>query len=407
MSMRHTRIIQDKQGGVAILTAIAIVLLILTMGVAIETGRAFLLRNKAVNALDGAVLAAASVATTRADPNEINQRAKDFFAANFPANYLGAIVPPVNVVYNSENRSLTSDLSMRLPLYFGAFLPIDEMQIDIFSQTSRVVRSAEIALVLDHTGSLCFPNCEPREKIIDAVETLFTTLRSLPRPEDLNDPRLPQYSYIPFNHSVNVNGVPQYPASNPNYNAAVQLLPDAIGLTPDARRILDVMIDNKVQRDAQGGTNTSIGTWWGWRSLRTQDADKNRFVGDSAHYDPDVHPAPFPYETGYDPNDPTFKFMIILTDGNNEFFLNGNSRVDKVANFDQRVFCDGIKQQGITIFTIAFGVDAPANRLDDINAILQECATDPSFAYRPARGEDLREIFEDIADRISSLVITE
>ncbi|MFO1242625.1 MAG: pilus assembly protein TadG-related protein [Rickettsiales bacterium] len=412
--MRHETLFKNQSGGVAILTGFALFLLILTMAVSIETGRAFLLRKKAVNALDGAVLAAAGVATSDASPQDLQNRAQAFFTANFPDGYLKSTTSPLVIVWDKSTKKIRSEMNLSLPLYFGGFLPIDHMNMHIFSETTRVVRSAEIALVLDHTGSLCDPDCSASDKIVEAVTLLFKRLKSLPTPADADtNPRVPQYSYIPFNHSVNINGVPHWKLSDSDFSDAVDLLPSAMGLTPVANDILTRMKNFPVIPDEPGGTNTSIGTWYGWRSLRTQAQDKNIFSkGLTVHRNPNVHPAPFPYDgiPPYDPNDPTFKFIIILTDGNNEFWVNGKPYTDFLANSDQKVFCDGIKSQGIEIFTIAFGIDKAVGKENLIRDIFRDCASDekPDHYFEPDKdGTDLAKVFDRIADRISSLVITQ
>lgn len=416
MRIRNFR--EDQHGGVAILIGFAIVMLIISIAVGIETGRAFLLRNKAVNALDGAVIAAAAIATEDANITDLNTRATEFFKANFPANYLGSeITQNVNIIYDEDTKKISSDLSLRLPLYFGGFLPIDNMNIKIFSETSRVVRNVEIALVMDHTASLCDPTCDPAINIRSAVQTLFETLESFPSPKT-GDIHAPHYSYIPFNHSVKVNDDFYYSVVDPaNYGPAEATLPNVMGLTANTDELLARMDSLPVDEDdTPGGTNTSIGTWWGWKTLRP--TDKGDFEDESAHEigdsvgspkHEDEHPLPFPYQTGYNPNDPTFKFMIILTDGRNEYFYNGKGYADLVADQDQATFCTQIKAEGISIFTIPYGIEGTAAERAKVINIMRTCASDPkpNFFYNAPTGTDLAAVFKRIADTISSLVITQ
>jgi hypothetical protein len=85
----------------------------------------------------------------------------------------------------------------------------------------------------------------------------------------------------------------------------------------------------------------------------------------------------------------------IMTSANSTAPVNGYS--DNQA----RTLCSGMKQSGIEVYTVGFA-------LDNDNAIetLEQCASSDSTAYLAQDGAQLRNVFRDIAIKLSPLHLT-
>ena len=91
----------NDAGFALIYVAVLIVLLLLFTGLAIDTGRAYMVKSQLTKAVDGAALAAARML------NSANPRlqAVEIFNANFPQGYYGTSGDPT-AAPNFYNRSL-------------------------------------------------------------------------------------------------------------------------------------------------------------------------------------------------------------------------------------------------------------------------------------------------------------
>ena len=117
------------------------------------------------------------------------------------------------------------------------------------------------------------------------------------------------------------------------------------------------------------------------------------------------------------------KIAILMTDGeyNTQYCSSGNyrgvrDRYSYGANSqrgnctaangksaDQAVaLCAGMKQKGITVYTIGFDLGGNQTAIDTLSS----CATDPTKFYNAASGEQLRQAFRDIAVKISNLYLS-
>lgn len=162
-------------------------------------------------------------------------------------------------------------------------------------------------------------------------------------------------------------------------------------LTSDKSQ-LNSLIDSLT---ANGGTAGHLGSAWAWYLLSPKWS--NVWTNDNrpANYDdPDVKKIAIlmtdgEYNTQYDANG-------LMTSTNNTSPLNGSS--DNQA----RSVCTKMKAAGIEVYTVGFA-------LTDSRAIqtLQLCASDASTAYLAEDGEQLRNVFRDIAIKLSPLHLTQ
>jgi len=153
-----------------------------------------------------------------------------------------------------------------------------------------------------------------------------------------------------------------------------------------------------------------MGIAWGWRSISPQ--WQGLWTGVPSNM-------PLPYG-----DDDITKAMIILTDGENQFYgLPGasyesdytgyhrsderriaNSRTASNNELDDRTedLCVALKQTDIIIYTITFRVND-----SDTRELFENCASSPDEYFDSPSNEELRETFRAIAAELTELRIAE
>ncbi len=176
--------------------------------------------------------------------------------------------------------------------------------------------------------------------------------------------------------------------------------PDPILPLTDDRAQITAKINGLMHWNGSG-TNVAEGLAWGWRVLSPGE--------------------PFTEGAAYGRAN---KVIVLMTDGVNNIdphplapvlshysaygFLEqwGESRLaDKTfagfkAHTDSRLaaVCNNAKAQGITIYTVAFGINDETTL-----AMLRDCASEPPMAYTATTAGDLVTAFRDVATRLSQL----
>jgi Flp pilus assembly protein TadG len=424
------------RGAVLPLIGLSIGLLIIFMGVAVDSGRYFLVRNKLQSALDAAVLAAADIATERLqkeDPQAITKRAQEFFAANFPDKYLGTTInkKDMDITFDAKTGTVSGTVDATLPLVFGGVRDLSgnslgpSLDMEVFSEVVRALgkRTLEIAIVVDQSVSMCFKlgtgkawgvprkddfgNGCPKFALVQQQINNFVGIiqNSLESSNSANGAAY--YSYIPYTHSVRIDG------SKRNYNfffpTVIDKIQSAKGLTSDAKNILARV--NATEVPTEGGTNTAMGLWWGWASLRDDPASKSLFTGSSKHDDPANHPASLASVRALE----TVKIMVLLTDGENEYpnrerssptypivsgdnegFTSDTNATNRVADLANR-----IKAEEIKLCAISFNVPTTSPIVGQLSS-----AADPDCYFTAQDSDELGKAFDEIANSLIDKVIT-
>lgn len=139
--------------------ALTLVVLIGFVGLAVDSGLAYLVRAKFNAAADAAVVAgtfASSRGATEAERRaNATAAANKFFNANFPADYLGATVTSINpaITYDSSGL-ITMDMDVRatMPSALMGVFGFNQLNIDASARTIR--KDLDLAFVLDMSRSL-------------------------------------------------------------------------------------------------------------------------------------------------------------------------------------------------------------------------------------------------------------
>lgn len=160
--MIQTRIGQQK-GAVAVTFALAAVALIGAVGLAIDSGRAYLLRAQLNSALDAAAIAGGRAITVGDTPEQRRQNAEEaidkFFAVNFPSAAFGTVVPTAEINSTQEGKiTIGVSAQAELPLSFMRVFPAltsgGASGTPVVAAAEVVRRDVDMSFVVDTSGSM-------------------------------------------------------------------------------------------------------------------------------------------------------------------------------------------------------------------------------------------------------------
>lgn len=421
----------DERGSVALLFGICAVVLMLAIGLAVDTARYQNLSSRMQQALDGASLAAAKMLSEPdVSDEEVKERAEAFFrAATETFGVKPESISPLAVAIDRSAPSVRITGKMEVEALFGGFANLPNMRV--LNQQSKVVydiTNVELALVLDITGSMNSKGKLNDLKIAakDIIDTLFDSA--------LNDSNI-RIALAPYAAAVNAgslaNSVTELPASTSCYkpcwycsevctditgaltdtcvlertggSAFTDAAPSGAAKLPHVSSLASIpwgyscpapniipLSDRTHRNDlknaidsytADGMTAGHIGTAWGMYLLSPD--WETIFPADSA---------PKPYDKGVQ------KTMIVMTDGefNTAYTGAGDQTAESYDYFDK--LCAAAKANGIIVYTVGFDLNAPKAL-----AHLESCASSPSNFYDAKTGAQLKDSFKDIANRLGSL----
>ncbi len=162
--------VQERGGNAAILFGLAIIPVVLGIGVAVDLGRAMIVRERMYGAADASALAIGSWAGLT--EGEMKAKAQQFFDANYPPSTIGT-VGQLDVTFPGDD--IVVKVSGVVPTTFMRLANIDQMDVSTSSTITKRERNIELALALDTTGSMSSNDKidgdeDCRERL---VETLF------------------------------------------------------------------------------------------------------------------------------------------------------------------------------------------------------------------------------------------
>ncbi len=436
-------------GVVAVWFAFFVPMVVTAVGVSVDIGQSYLVKERLSQALDAAALAAA--ANSSEDSDVVEERVKDFLEMNYPPDKVGFTIDiDVDNTPEKLNVKATAQLNTSFMKIFGQ----DIVLVDAATEVTKAVKSIEVVLVMDVTGSMANKNGGKTriQSLKDAANLFVKTMF-----ERVHDKKQIKIGLVPFSGSVNVGsyGLGKTPTNysygdpfinNPLNIASYQYVP---GTTPSAtnkkkwwgcvlengtpydsqdyegpwnmyrycRRLSDdkVVCDTTVANaeankgcpptmvtpmtnnqtelktninalEAEGSTYINVGLVWGYRMISPE----------------------FPFEEGVSWQDEKWKKAVILmTDGVNEpssyYSVYGPSSGSGITatKLNNRMLdvCDELKSKNVLIYTITFdnGVNAATKSL------FQECATQPSMWYDAPSDDKLQEVYLTIAKELANL----
>lgn len=150
----------QQQGAALVLTAFSAIALLLTVGLAVDSGIGYSVRAKLNSATDAAAIAAArALPQGQTIAREIGEK---FFYANYPQGYFGTTPILKSLTFSTEDDDsilVNVDASATIPTYFMRLG--GTMNYGVASVTEVVRRDLDMVLVLDTSGSINSPSDTP------------------------------------------------------------------------------------------------------------------------------------------------------------------------------------------------------------------------------------------------------
>jgi Flp pilus assembly protein TadG len=146
------RLLVEQRGAVAAIMGLAIIPLFAVVGLAIDTGRGYMLKSKLSYAIDAAGLAGGRAFDTDHRREDIMM----FFEANFPTGYMSSELLPDHPLINFDDaqNTITIEASATIPTYFMNVVGVPEVTVSARTVIQRELRGMELVLVMDNTGSM-------------------------------------------------------------------------------------------------------------------------------------------------------------------------------------------------------------------------------------------------------------
>ncbi len=182
----------DRRGNVAMLFGLTIIPLTLTIGMAIDYSRALKVRQQIGSAIDAAALSVASVAGLSEE--QIEQKAQQFFDANFPAEQAGAVA---QISVTSDDNKVTITATGHIETSFLALAGLNQIDVGGFVEVTKKQRKIELVMVLDNTGSMSWNGK------IDALKDASEQLVDILFGEETTSDDL-KIGLVPFAAAVNI-----------------------------------------------------------------------------------------------------------------------------------------------------------------------------------------------------------
>ncbi|MGK5080372.1 vWA domain-containing protein [Janthinobacterium sp. HLX7-2] len=153
------RIPHKKQGGqVLVMVALTAIVLIASVGLAVDSALGYFVKAKLNAAVDSASLAAARGVTLgdtqAAQAANARQSAKEFFDINYPDKFLLStpVLNPVGVSFDKGTVTIDVSASASLPVSLMGILGFKTLEVAARAQTIR--KDLDMVLVMDTSGSL-------------------------------------------------------------------------------------------------------------------------------------------------------------------------------------------------------------------------------------------------------------
>lgn len=449
MPVAFSELTRCKRGTIALISALTACMLAISLGVAVDFGRAHAARSHLQSAIDSAVLHAARKHILV--EGDVNASVNDFFGVNKPQKH------DIRIISVSGNRAgqgtFTGAVIAELHTTFMNIAGFEKLRIEVAAEAVQGSTNVELALVLDTTGSMAGAKLSSlKNSATDLVETLFNTAAS---PDKIKVGLVPFAQYVnvgmanrnapwmnvPADYNVTTNSCwMDYPVISQS-NCRMQnftYLNDGVPVTYQGE-VCDYEYGPPVER-CQDSTATY--TWRGCAGsrahpLNTQDGgygtripgilnaycpapilplandrDNIRSAIDAMAADGETYiPAGLvwgwrvlsnrePYaESANDPNTASGdvrKFLVLMSDGKNTkspVYSDGSHTDSSEATANQLTaeLCNNIKADGIEIFTIAFDIADMT-----IKNLLQDCASAGGGYYDVSNAGALADAFSDI-----------
>lgn len=451
----------DSAGDVAVLFGLMAIVMFLMVGAAVDIGRWLHARADTLAALDAGVLAGGRQLQLNGSEEDALAAANEYYEAN-TAGRLTLKTDTLRFAVQNDGLAFGVEGAASIATPFLSLIGIEELPLlnlsgSEYSKAELAVggnskTNIEISMMLDVSGSMAGQKAEDmKEAAIDLVnivvwsdQSQYTSKVALVpfsaqvRPTQslydlVADPAMtgtvlgPQYSCTTskkkttckqkqftrrepcvvertgaqkYTDATPGSGqwiTPFFAESSPSYDqCALGSTNEVMPLSNDKTELVD-HINGLV---TGGGTAGHLGTAWAWYMLSPE--WNSVLAADSR---------PKAYGTA-----DLLKIAILMTDGeyNTEYSVYGiadsesnapspSSAANGSSSTQAKALCDGMKAEGITVYTVGFDLGGNQSAINTLNY----CATSPGHAYLAEDGDALKQAFRDIALKISALYLSQ
>ncbi|MBA5778932.1 pilus assembly protein [Stappia sp. F7233] len=443
------RLVGDRNGSIAILAGLTIILLFMAAGAAIDFGRAISVRSAIGRALDASTLAGARLlSTSLATQAQVEKEVSDYFDANIASlGFSDVELSELHVQIDPANGKLVVDGSADVPTYFIRIAGIQTLTVGTLAESTYSSFDVEVSMVLDLSGSM--------RSYVGDLKTAVTSLLNilLPTDKEPSESKV-RIALVPYAQGVrlsttNANKITDNYVNTsgcvterdgPNKYTDAYYSTDNDGkydvgefgggsqqsksgskcpstllqpLTED-RAKLDQIVSNMAVATYTAG-HTGIN--WGWFTLSPNWS--SLFSGSSA---------PASYE-----DDDTLKFAILMTDGvfNTSYSWKTNACdqygsaagyytypkydcwAEAIESDDSAIagptrakaLCDGMKAKGIKIYSIAFNLNETTSG-KKAKDTMKYCSSGIGYFFDAQSTAQLIAAFTTIANKIQSIFLS-
>jgi Flp pilus assembly protein TadG len=185
---------RDSKGNVALLFGFALIPLLLSVGVAVDYGRALIVRERLQDAIDSAGLGVGS--WVGLSPADMKTKAQQYFDANYPSSVIGTVT---QLDVSSTGNRIEVTAKANVPTTFMKLANFDSIGISAKTTISVGMGTIEVALALDNSGSMLGNKIAAlKDAASKLVDTLFAASQYSVEPEPL------KIAVVPFAAGVNV-----------------------------------------------------------------------------------------------------------------------------------------------------------------------------------------------------------
>ena len=426
--MRH-----DERAAVGIIVALLMTLICGFVALAIDIGRSVTVATRLEQILDTAALAGARLLDEDdISDSQIADRVTRFVEAQAPI--LG--IPPtvlanLTVTIDRTANSVTATAKGNLQTTFASVIGFKTVDVGKSATVVYHMKDVELALVLDTTGSMADVPAGDTVSKIDSLKTAANTVVETLFSQAVNDRGI-RIAVAPFSSSVNVGSYASstiassggfyssfyasFASTGTNSGCAVErtgvdnttdagpygydklrdlstvgasgnACPSA-SVLPLTGRSQQVQIKKIISNfSPNGSTAGHIGAAWGWYLLSPN--WNGIFTGANApgaYRDSNVN-----------------KNLVLMTDGLfNTSYLTappvGSAAATQESYAQFRALCTNMKNNGITIYTVGFGLTDPAAATE-----LGNCASSSANFFSAANGSELQSAFASIVAKLNQL----
>ena len=407
------RFLRDERGSFAVVYIAASLMVTTAVGLSIDVARIYAAKTHLDNTIDAAVLSTARALTKGATTeDEARLAVSKFIEANYdPDEFMGADVKIKAIAIDPAAKTLRVSASVDLPMTVMKIAGYATSEVKTDSAAVYENTKVEVAMALDITGSMGDPvDATGRTKIAALKDAAKLGVGELI--PDAGAAQRVRIGLVPYAATVNAQPVIDkieytgsssgcvYERSGPNYasNAFANYANPVGGTTSNCpgAKILPLTNDTSALKSRINGF--SVG---GCTAGHTAIAWTYYMLSSSWN-------AAWPTGSDAAAKGNARKYAIIMTDGIFNTHMSSGNVCNGPGEANSRKYaldlCQAMKDDGITVYTIAFAAPSDAAQL------MRKCANAKdgtrNFAFDATSEAELKDAFVTIARDIEALRLT-